>query len=141
MPDNRAMSPEQVDAYRKAEYIAFADEHVVLRVGEPSAALDALMQAEGAHTAAFVTAANPRGELRSAEENGVANAALQNFIAAAGYPHFWGEGRDPQGSWSEPSFLVIGIYRANAEALGQLFEQNAIVFAEHGRPPELVLLA
>ena len=135
------MSPELLEHYKKAEYVAFADELVVLRVGEPSAALDALMQAEGARTAAFVTAANPHGELRSAEENGVANAALQNFIAAAGYPHFWGEGRDPQGSWSEPSFLVIGIYRANAEALGQLFEQNAIVFAEMGRPPELILLA
>ena len=141
MPDNEAMSPEQAEAYRKAEYVAFADENVVLRVGEPSAALDALMHAEGARTAAFVTAANPRGELRSAEENGVANAALQNFIAAAGYPHYWGEGRDPLGSWSEPSFLVLGIYRANAEALGQLFEQNAIVFAELGRAPELVLLA
>ena len=44
------------------------------------------------------------------------------------------------GSWSEPSFLVIGIYRANAEALGQLFEQNAIVFCELGRAPELIVL-
>jgi hypothetical protein len=73
-------------------------------------------------------------------ENGVANAALQNFVAAAGYPHFWGEGRDPGGGWSEPSFLVIGIYRSNAEALGQLFEQNAIVFCELGKPPELIIL-
>jgi hypothetical protein len=137
---NEPMSPDLLEAYRRAEYVAFADEKVVLRVGEPNGSLDALMHAEGARTAAFVTAANPRGQLRSAQENGVANAALQNFIASAGYPHFWGEGRDPHGSWAEPSFLVIGIYRANAEALGQLFEQNAIVFAELGRPPELVLL-
>ena len=135
------ITEEQLKAYRKADYVVFADRKVVVRVGEPSAELDGLLRAEGATTAAFVTAANPRGELRSAEENGVANAALQNFIAAAGYPHYWGEGRDPLGSWSEPSFLVIGIYRANAEALGQLFEQNAIVFAEMGRPPELILLA
>jgi hypothetical protein len=135
-----ALPPELVQAYRNAEYVAFADRHMVARVGEPSAELDALMQAEGAATAAFVTAANPRGEKRSDVENGVANAALQNFISAAGYPHFWGEGRDPQGAWSEPSFLVIGIYRSNAEALGQLFEQNAIVFCELGKAPELVLL-
>ncbi len=60
--------------------------------------------------------------------------------AAAGYPHYWGEGRDPFGAWAEPSFLVIGIYRANAEALAQLFEQNAIVFCEVGRAPELIVL-
>ena len=135
-----ALTPELLDAYRNAEYVVFADPHVVMRVGEKNADVDALISAEGAQTAVFVTAANPRGETRSDMENGVANAALQNFVSAAGYPHFWGEGRDPQGSWAEPSFLVIGIYRNNAEALGQLFEQNAIVFCEVGKPPELILL-
>ena len=131
---------EQVDAYRNADYVVFADRQLVLRVGQPNAELDELISTEGATTAAFITAANPRGEKRSDTENGVANAALQNFVATAGYPHYWGEGRDPFGSWSEPSFLVIGIYRANAEALAQLFEQNAIVFCEMGRAPELILL-
>ena len=130
----------QVDAYLNADYVVFADREFVLRIGEPSTVLDELMQSEGATTAAFITAANPRGEQRADAENGAANAALQNFVTTAGYPHYWGEGRDPFGSWSEPSFLVIGIYRANAEALGQLFEQNAIVFCELGRAPELILL-
>ena len=134
------LTPELLDAYRNAEYAVFADVEVVMRIGEQNPSVDALISTEGATTAAFVTAANPRGDKRSDMENGVANAALQNFVAAAGYPHFWGEGRDPEGSWSEPSFLVIGIYRANAEALGQLFEQNAIVFCEIGRAPELILL-
>lgn len=134
------LTQETIEAYRAADYVVFADRTVVLRIGERSPDLDALMGAEGATTAAFVTAANPRGEKRSDEENGVANAALQSFVAAAGYPHFWGEGRDPFGSWAEPSFLVIGIYRANAEALAQLFEQNAIVFCEQGKAPELVIL-
>ena len=135
-----AISSEQIDAYTKADYVVFSDRQVVLRVGKKNAELDELITSEGATTAAFITAANPRGEKRSDTENGVANAALQSFVSAAGYPHFWGEGRDPFGSWSEPSFLVIGIYRANAEALGQLFEQNAIVFCEVGRAPELVIL-
>ena len=134
------LTTEQLEAYQKADYVVFADRLVVLRVGQPNAELDELLAAEGATTAAFVSAANPRGEKRSDTENGVANAALQSFVSAAGYPHFWGEGRDPFGSWSEPSFLVIGIYRANAEALGQLFEQNAIVFCEVGRAPELIVL-
>jgi len=135
-----SISSEQLEAYKKADYVVFADRQVVVRLGEINPELDVLLDAEGATTAAFITAANPRGEKRSDTENGVANAALQSFVSAAGYPHFWGEGRDPFGSWAEPSFLVIGIYRANAEALGQLFEQNAIVFCEAGRAPELIVL-
>ena len=77
---------------------------------------------------------------RSQAENALANATLQNLVGAAGYPHYLGEGRDARGTWSEPSFLVIGIYRANAEALGAFFEQNAIVFCETGRAPELIVL-
>lgn len=134
------LTQETIDAYRDADYVVFADRTIVLRIGEPSAVLDELIRAEGATSAAFITAANPRGEKRSDEENGVANAALQSFVSAAGYPHFWGEGRDPFGGWAEPSFLVIGIYRANAEALAQLFEQAAFVFCEQGKAPELVIL-
>src|SRR5919201_428305 len=106
------LPPELLTQYRNADYVVFVEPEVVLRVGAPNAELDALIAAEGASSAAFVTAANPRGERRSDKENSVANAALQNFVAAAGYPHYWGEGRDPAGSWSEPSFIVIGIYRA-----------------------------
>jgi Protein of unknown function (DUF3293) len=136
------LTPELEKAYRDAEYVVFADsDHIVLRIGTPSSELDALLAAEGAQSAAFLSAANPRGERRSDLENGVANAALQNFVAAAGYSHCWGEGRDPAGGWSEPSFLIIGIQRANAEALASLFEQLALVYCERGRAPELVILS
>jgi glycine/D-amino acid oxidase-like deaminating enzyme len=135
------MSPELLEAYKRSEYIVHADEKIVLRIGAPNAALDALMEAEGARTAVFITAANPGSDPRPAGENAAANAALEKIIAGSGYPHFRGEGRDPQDGWCEPSFLVLGIYRANAEALGRLFAQNAIVFAEQGRPPELLVLS
>ncbi|MGH8720503.1 MAG: DUF3293 domain-containing protein, partial [Burkholderiales bacterium] len=53
-----------------------------------------------------------------------------------------GEGRDPQQEWpAEPSVLVVGIARAEAEVLGRGYEQNAIVFVEKGKAPELVMLA
>ena len=35
----------------------------------------------------------------------------------------------------------MGIYRENAEALGRLFGQNAIMFVEKGPRPELLVLA
>ena len=136
------LPPELIAAYEKALYVVFGEPELVLRIGEPSADLDELLQAEGAHTAAFVTAANRHGERRSAWENEMATAALHQTQTDAGYACYSGEGRDPRGKWApEPSMLIVGISRADAETVGRVFEQNAIVFVEKGRAPELVVLA
>lgn len=135
------ISKELLRAYEDSDYVVFADPEFVLKIGEPSRRLDALLDEEGATTATFVTAANPRSERRSAKENAAALAVLDQLVAAAGYPWRAGEGREANGSWREPSRLVIGITRANAEALGRLFGQNAIVFMDKGRAPELLVLA
>ncbi len=137
----RAATPELVAAYKKAQYVVLGDPELVIRIGEPNPDLDELLEAEGAATAAYITAANPRGEARSAWENEIANAALVESQTEAGYSCYEGEGRDPQGRWTpERSVLVVGIPRADAETLGRVFEQNAIVFVEKGRAPELVVL-
>jgi len=112
----------------------------VLRIGERNADLDELLEAEGAATAAFITAANPGGRKRGHWENEVANAALVKSQNKAGFRCFEGEGRAPDGSWTEKSVLVVGISRADAEVVGRAFDQNAIVFVERGKAPELVLL-
>ena len=135
------ISRELATAYEDADYVVFGEPEFVLKIGEHSARLDALLETEHSSTAAFVTAANPRSEKKSAAENAAALAVLDQLIAAAGYPWRAGEGREPDGGWVEPSRLVMGIYRENAEALGRLFGQNAIVFIEKGRAPELLLLA
>ena len=136
------IQPDMIAAYRNADYVVFADPELVLRVGERSERLDKLLEVHEAATAAYVSAANPGGKHRPAAENAEAVGALDELLAAAGYPRYPGEGRDPEGRWqAEPSVLAIGIYRTNAEALGRLFGQNAIVFIEKGRAPELVLLA
>ena len=135
-----ALSPDLIAAYEDADYVVFAEPELVLRIGEPSRRLDALLEEEGAATAAFVTAANPRSEPRPAAQNAEVLATLDKLVAAAGYPWRAGEGREPGGTWVEPSRLVIGIYRDNALALGRIFGQNAIVFVEKGAAPELVVL-
>ena len=99
-----------------------------------------MLEAEGARTAAFVTAANPKGRRGSRWENEVANAALVKSQSEAGFRCFEGEGRAPDGSWTEKSVLVVGISRADAEIVGRAFAQNAIVFVERGKAPELVVL-
>jgi len=137
-----SLSTQLHAAYRGADYVVLSKPELVLRIGEPSSRLDNLLEQSGAATAAFVTAANPNSEARSAKENAPAIAALDEMVKAAGYPRHRAEGRDPAGRWpAEPGLLVVGIYLANAEALGRLFGQNAIVFIEKGKAPELVVLA
>jgi len=134
-------TPEQIAAYEKALYVVFGKPELVLRIGEPNPDLDELLSAEGASTAAFVTAANPRGVPGTAWQNEIANAALVQTQTAAGYRCFEGEGRDPQKRWTpERSALLVGISQAAAEVVGRAFGQNAIVFVETGRAPKLVVL-
>ena len=132
---------DQITAYQKALYVVFGRPELVIRIGQPNADLDELLAAEGAATAAYITAANPRGVATSAWKNEIANAALVETQTKAGYRCFEGEGRDPQGHWKpERSALVVGISRADAQRVGRAFGQNAIVFVERGRAPELVIL-
>jgi predicted nucleic acid-binding protein len=129
------LSPQLIAAYEQADYVVHG--RFTLKVGRRSAALDALLGEAGAAGAAFVTAANPLGERRSDEENRTALAALEASLA---YPFHRGEGRDPEGGWAEPSLLVVGIPRGEAEALGRTLRQNALVYAAKGAAPELVML-
>jgi hypothetical protein len=137
----KSATPELIAAYEKALYVVFGRPELVIRIGEPNPDLDELLEAEGAATAAYITAANPRGEVTTPWKNEIANAALVQTQTKAGYRCFEGEGRDPQGNRKpERSVLVVGIPRADAEGVGRAFAQNAIVFVEKGRSPELVVL-
>ena len=134
------LDPELLAAYRGTDYVVLGEPELVLRIGELSPELDELLDAEGAASAAFITAANPRGERREPWYNEVANAALVKTQSEAGFRCFEGEGRAPDRKWVERSVLVVGIPRTDAVIVGRAFEQNAIVFAERGRAPELVVL-
>lgn len=128
-------------AYRTAAYVVCATPETVLRVGEASTELDALLEAEGAAGAVFITAANPGSVAHTSRQNLMATAALVESQNALGFACYQGEGRDPTGSWpAEPSVLVVGISRVEAEALGRAFGQNAIVWFDKGGVGELVVL-
>jgi hypothetical protein len=134
------LPPELLAAYRNTRYVVFGEPPLVLVIGEHNPDLDELLKAEGATTAAFITAANPKGKRRSDRANDIANVVLVNSLTAAGLRCFEGEGRAKDGSWSEESALVVGISSADAEIAGRAFGQNAIVFVERGKAPELVVL-
>jgi hypothetical protein len=131
------LKPELVDAYKKARYVVFLERELVLRIGEPSERLDALLQ--GA-TAAFVTAANPQSHKKSTAENHAAHLELVKSMAGKPWRCYPAEGRDPAGQWREEGLLIAGIPRAEAEALGRSLGQNAIVFVQSRSAPELAVL-
>ena len=111
---------------------------IVIRIGEANPALDALLGTAG--TAAFITAANPRSEPRSEQENRRLLAALRQQLEERRWRYLEGEGRDPTGGWKEASFLVLGLAREQALELARRFEQNGFVWCRAGEAPELVLV-
>lgn len=72
-----------------------------------------------------VTAWNP-GEERPARENAAANARLEADLLAAGIEHHPATGSSPDGSWSEPGFLLVGCRRNEALAVARRYGQLAI---------------
>ncbi len=134
-----ALSPELLAAYREAEYVVL-EPRIVIRIGEPNRALDERIAP--AARAAFITAVNPKSERRSDEENRRLLCTLRDELEEAGRAYLQGEGRDPMGAWpAEPSFLVLGISRAEATSLAGRFQQNGFVWCEPGKAPELIIVA
>ena len=139
------LDPDLRAAYERAIYGIFASPGIEFRIGEPSDTLDAMMAMNHVHSAAFVSSANVHGASTPENEQRLAEYLLRSHVdglnAPAKYRVYQGEGRDPEGKWSaEPSVLIMGILRKDAEELGRRLQQNAIVWIEKGKPPELVVL-
>lgn len=132
---------DTVRAYRQTHYRVEGTPSFVLRVGVTSSEL--LQLYETCHTccAAFITACNPRGERLDAATNASLNDQLVLDLRAAGRMFLPGIGEHPVNDWpGEPSYLVSGLSRDEASALGRRHEQNAIVWCGEDAVPELILL-
>lgn len=135
-----ALPPALLAAFHRTAYRVDDGPHrFVIRIGEPAPRVDALLEDHQFASAAYLTAANPLAKPLAAAENAHRNAALRHHAEATGARVLVGEGCAEDGTWAEPSFLVLGLSRAQADALADRFEQAAYVLLEHGRPPELVL--
>lgn len=129
-----------LEAYRRTRYRVFTDPETVCRVDEHNVNMDIVLRQHGVCTAAFLTAWNPRSVLAEAARNEAAHYALCAEVDTLGLASLRGIGEAEVGDWpGEPSLLILGIGREQAEALSRTFEQNAFVWIEQGRAPALVL--
>ncbi len=130
-------------AYRETDYrVAGNGADFVIRIGEHSPGLNALLVAQGLKAAAFLTAWNPFSEATDTEKNEQAQVSLETDVARLGLVALPGEGVGRDGNWPpEPSSLIMGITRDQADFLARKYRQNAWVWIESGRAAELVITA
>jgi hypothetical protein len=132
---------ELVLAYRKTGYRVHGAPGFVLRIDVPSPELLALHRRHQVSASAFITAWNPHSRRVDAEENAARQQALADALRASGFACLPGIGQHPSGDWpGEDSLLALGPTLDEAQALGDQFEQNAIVWAGDDAVPRLILL-
>lgn len=114
---------------------------VQLRVGKTCSQLAALM-AEGGFTEAFcITAWNPYSEETSLVRNQANQQRLLQLLTDAGASVLPASGEAADASWDpEPGFLVLGLPREKAIALGREFHQNAVLAVSADGLVNLLLL-
>lgn len=132
---------EIVAAYLETEYRVDGEMPCTLKIGERSAPLSALHRHFGVQCSAFVTAWNPYSEAATAARNTERQRELLTVLVSRGYVTVPGVGQHPRNGWpGEQSYLVPGLSREDACAMGNTFGQNAIVWAGEDAVPQLLLL-
>lgn len=133
-------------AFATACYIIEApDGPITLTIGQACPALRALMQAHSAQTMAILTACNPGGRARGQEENLSAQAALEAQARKLGLPMFAGRNTPSapdevsiHADYIEPTVILLGIQRGQADTLARTYQQLAWIFAGQEAIPELI---
>lgn len=133
------LAPDLIAAYRAARYrVAVGFE---LTIDTPNAALAAWQVGEGVCCSALITASNPASQPRSEQWNRSVSRQLEAEISRRALAYSPTVAMDPADQWPvEPGFLIAGLAREPAEAIGRSFDQNAIVWAGTDAVPRLVLL-
>ncbi len=138
MPGSR-VDAALIAAYRAACYRVEAG--FDLSIDRPSTALAAWQAGHGASSSALITACNPASQARSEQWNRAATRQLEAELLQRELAFSATVALDSQDNWPpEPGFLVAGLAREPAAALGRRLGQNALVFAGAEAVPRLILL-
>ena len=113
----------------------------LIRCGERSPEVAALLTDEPVGQWAFVTAENPGSVRLDRRANAERMRQLRAAVEALGFRHYPGRGEGIGGDWpAEESLLIVGVPEAEAVALGRQFGQLAILTGSRHEPARLVWL-
>ncbi len=131
--------PALRQAFEETDYIVHHQPPFVLRIGQPSPELDALLQAHGQGCAAFITAWNPMAQALPEAENRARQQALQQELSERGLQCIAGIGQHPANGWpGEESVLAMGLQAEAALALCGRYGQLACVVYRAGGKAQLL---
>ncbi len=132
---------ELVQAFRETEYRVHGEQPFTLRVDEASPELLGLYRQRRISSSAFITACNPYSSCVDDAENQARQAELAQELSSRGLTFIDGVGQHPSNNWpGEISILALGLDLEAAKALGNRYEQNAILWAGADGLPLLILL-
>jgi len=119
-------------AYERAIYeVYWGDKTIPLRIGQCCPQLDTLIIQHGLNFWALITAHNPYSQCLSASENQQHHRQLIEHLQKLKLPYLPAVGKDANGIWTpEASFCIFGLELDRAIAIGQKFNQNAIVYGK-----------
>lgn len=126
----RTISPELIRAYLEAHYIVLDEgREIRLHVGTVNLELERLMSNKNVHTASVLTAYNPYSEVKTKQENELAQMQLRQRLEELGIATLEAVGRDAMERWEpEPSVLALDLTLKEAETLADEFGQNAFIW-------------
>ena len=127
-----------IAAYKNTRYHVF-NTGITICIDENNVLLDALLSKQDAKSWAYITAYNPFSQTFTDEANDARHRLLLQSVAS--FSSLEGEGKGADESWPpEKSLLILGISKEQAIAIGNEYEQNAIVYGEAGQAAKLLLL-
>ncbi len=133
------LTEDLLDAYKATEYIVDDDPPLVLKIGEQNDGIRVLHLSFNVETSAFITAWNPGSNPLPLDENYDRQANLLADVEIMRLNYFVGRSEDPNGKWSEDSYLLLGINQEQADALAIKYGQSAYVWIPVSGVPELRL--
>jgi len=135
------MSPVDLHAaYLQTTYwVEARPQPLALRIDEQSPRLDRMLGERGASRWAFLTAWNPRSQLRPHWDNAGRDRQLLRVLRSLGWQWLHAVAQGDGGDWpAEPGVLVPGMGQTQARRLGCRFRQHAVVVGERGKAARLV---
>ncbi|MCC0177212.1 DUF3293 domain-containing protein [Waterburya agarophytonicola K14] len=129
-------------AYQDAVYEVYYNQKIIrLSIDCHNRELDFILEEYNCTTWALITAYNPYSQSLSAAENKQRDQSLIELLRWQSLAFLDAVGKDRDGVWlPEKSVFILGIEEDKAIAIGHRFQQNAIVFGELSKPPQLIWL-